>query len=71
MRGSDVASLLNSAQWFGGDSVIDRWMDDGRMEGQAHENNVGLAHPYDEGKWYSKVALTQPSGLGGDNLRNS
>ena len=28
------------------------------------KNNVALAHPYEEGKWYSKFGWNQPSGLG-------
>ena len=43
MRGSDVASLFDSAQWFSRRSVTDRYTD-------AWKNNVALAHLYHEGK---------------------
>ena len=32
MRGSDVASLVESPSGLGGDSVTDRWTDDGCTE---------------------------------------
>ena len=45
MRGSHVASLVKSTQWFmlGGDSVMD-----------GGKNDVALARPYYEGKLCSK-----------------
>ena len=47
MWGSHEASLINSAQWLIGDSMMDRWMErqrqtDGWIDGQ--KNNVALAH---------------------------
>ena len=47
MRGSDVASLIEfRLQCLGGDSVADKWMDDGLTDGRPHgKNNVALAHP--------------------------
>ena len=40
---------------------------DGRMT-VAWKNNVALAHPYHEEKWYSKFGWILPSGLGGDSV---
>ena len=54
---------------LGGDSLTDRWMDDGCIEGWMHgKNNVALAHPYHEGKLSSKLGRILPSGLGGDSM---
>ena len=47
-----------------GDSVSDRWTDDGRTG----KNNVVLAHPYHEGKWCSKFSWIPLSDLGGDSM---
>ena len=48
---------------LGGDSMMDRRMDDGRKE-----KNVARAQPYHEGKWCSKFGWIPPSGLGGDSM---
>ena len=49
MWGSHEASLINSAQWLIGDSMMDRWMErqrqtDGWIDGQKNTCNVALAH---------------------------
>ena len=48
-----------------GDSVTDKWTDDGRADAQ--KNNSALAYPYHEWK-SSKFGWIPPSGLGGDSM---
>ena len=43
MRGSDVASLVEF-RGLGGDSVTDKWMDDGRTDGRTHRKLMLLSH---------------------------
>ena len=52
MEGSDVTSLVELR--LGGDSVTDKWTDDGRTEGHILKNSVVLTHLYSEGKCCSK-----------------
>ena len=40
---------LNSAQWLGGESVVDGQQTHGRTD--SLKNNVAIAHPYYEGKF--------------------
>ena len=44
MKGSHVASWLNSAQWFVRDSLMDRFTE-AKWTDAGHKNNVALAHP--------------------------
>ena len=46
MRRDDVASLVEFRLGLGGDSVTDRWMDDGRMEGRMHGKIMLFSHTF-------------------------
>ena len=68
MRGSDVASLTEfypvvyeEIEWHTNERMTDAWTD------RCMENNVALAHPYQEAKWCSKFGRIPSSGLGGDS----
>ena len=44
MRGSHIASLAESTQCLGGDSMTDRWMDNRCMDGRVQGKIMLLSH---------------------------
>ena len=48
--------------------MTDRWTDDGRTD--TRTNNVAVAHPIYEGKYYSKFGLIPPTGLSRNSVKD-